>query len=222
MRRLFLVILTAFLVSCQMLPVISPPSLFTSEESFACPFPFLKEPHRLVHAIEFRMGGKAQSAIIGVTLANPFTGSVSCAIMTVEGIVVFEAEAKQNKIKVKRALPPFDSKNFAKNLIEDIKLIFFIPEGKLQQKGCLHDGSKVCRYLQKNGDWVDVIKSESGGKQVKRYTSSGVLKRHVLFNKTPKNIYRRIELEAYENMDYSLLMNLIEVQPLKTQAVKRK
>lgn len=222
MKRASLLLFVFLLFSCQTLPVIDSPLLLKNEKSFICPSPFLNKKYRMVHAIETRVGGKTQSSIIGVTVVDPVSRSISCAIMTAEGLVLFEAESGPDKFRISRALPPFDTEDFAKNMIEDIKLIFFMPEGKLQNRGYLHDGSKVCRYLQKKGDWIDVIESKSGDKQVNRYTSSGVLKRHVLFNKTPKNIYRRIELQAYENMDYSLLMNLIEIQPVKTQAVKRK
>jgi len=51
--------------------------------------------------------------------------------------------------------------------------------------------------------------------EIKRYSSTGALKRRILFNKTTKNIYQRIELQANELFDYSLLMNLIEAQPVK-------
>jgi hypothetical protein len=78
----------------------------------------------------------------------------------------------------------------------------------------LPDGATACRYLQKKGYSIDVIKDESSGLQIKRYSSSGALKRHVLFDKT-KNIYQRIELRAYETFDYSLVMNLIETKPVK-------
>lgn len=221
MKRLSLLILIIFLFSCQTLPVINPPSSLKKEKSFVCPAPFLKEKYRMVHAIEARMAGDTRSAIIGVTLADPVSRSVSCAIMTAEGMVLFEAETSLEGIKVSRALPPFDSENFAKNMVEDIKLIFLAPEGKVQNKGYLPDGSTVCRYLEENGDWIDVIENKFDGIQIKRYSSSGGLKRHIRFNKTTSN-YQNIELQADETFDYSLLMNLIEVQPVKKQAVIRK
>ena len=222
MKRLPLLIIIFFLFSCQTLPVIDSHVSSDDKNNFACPYPFLKEKYRFVHTIEAHVAGDMQSAIIGVTLANPSADSVSCAIVTAEGMVLFDAESGREAIKVNRALPPFDTGDFATNMIADIKLIFLAPEGKIQNKGYLTDGSTVCRYLEKNGDLIDVIESESDGKQVKRYTSSGALKRHVLFNKTTKNIYQRIELQAYETFDYSLLMNLIEAQPVKSRAVRRK
>ena len=221
MKRLSLLLIVFFLFSCQTLPVINSSSSSTDKKSFTCPFPFLREKYRLVHAIEARMAGDTRSAIIGVTLADPVSRSVSCAIVTAEGMVLFEAESKSGELKVTRALPPFDSENFAKNMIEDIKLIFLAPEGKIQAKGFLPDGIKACRYLQENGDWIDVIENKPEGMEIKRYSSSESLKRHVKFNKTKDNIYQNIELQAYETFDYSLLMTLIESQPVKTKILKK-
>lgn len=222
MTRVILLIPILFLLSCQTLPVIHAPSSLKDGKAFICPSPFLKGKYRLVHAIENRVSGQAQSSVIGITVADPVTRSLSCAIVTVEGMSLFEAESGPAIFKINRALPPFDSEAFANNMIEDIKLIFFIPEGKLQNKGYISDGSKACRYLQTNGDLIDVMENESDGVQIKRYSSSGRLKRHVLFGTTVKNIYQHIELRAYETFNYSLLMNLIEAQPVKTQMQKRK
>jgi hypothetical protein len=222
MKKLLFLILTVFLFSCQTLPVINSPVSSAGNKSFTCPSPFLKQKYRLVHAIETHMTGDMRSAIIGVTLADPADRSVSCAIMTTEGMILFEAESGMEGIKVNRALPPFDSTAFAKNMIEDIKLIFFTPEGQIIEKGNLPDGETVCRYKKENGDWIDVITDKSKGTEIKRYSSSGMLKRHVRFNKTAGNIYQRIELQANEQFNYSLLMTLIEAQPVRTKRFKRK
>jgi hypothetical protein len=222
MKRLSLLILIFFLFSCQTLPVINSPSSSTAEKSFTCPSPFLKEKYRLAHAIETRMAGNTRTAIIGVTLADPSTRSVSCAIITAEGMVLFEAESGPGGIKVNRAFPPFDSENFAKNMIEDITLIFFAPDGEVRTRGYLPDGSIACRYLEDNGDWIDVINNKLEGVQIKRYSSAGILRRQVNLKKTSGNIYRSIELQANETFDYSLLMTLIEAQPVKTKTIRRK
>ena len=217
MKGLPLLILTIFLFSCQTLPLINSPVSPADEKALTCPSPFLKEKCRLVHAIETRVSGKTQSAIIGITLADPSTRFVSCAIMTAEGMVLFEAESGPGTLKITRSLPPFDSADFAKNMIEDIKLIFFAPEGKIQKKGNLPDGAAVCRYLEENGDWIDVITDKSEVTAIKRYSSAGILKRQVKFNKTTGNIYQSIELQANETFNYSLLMTLIEVQPVGSE-----
>ena len=51
-------------------------------------------------------------------------------------MVLLEAQATPT-LEVIRALPPFDSGDFAKNMIEDIKLIFLAPDGDIRAKGIL-------------------------------------------------------------------------------------
>jgi len=220
MKGLPFLILTVFLLSCQTLPLINSPVSSAEEKALTCPSPFLKEKYRLVHAIETRVAGDTRSVIIGVTLADPSTRFISCAIMTAEGMVLFDAESGPGTLKVNRALPPFDSADFAKNMIEDIKLIFFSPEGKIQKKGNLPDGATACRYHEENGDWIDVLNDKSEGVTIKRYSSAGILKRQIKFNKTAGNIYQSIELQANETFNYSLLMTLIESQPVEGELLQ--
>ena len=226
MKRILFLVFIIFLTSCQTLPQTLPsinsPVSSTDQKAFACPYPFLKEKYRLVHAVETRMAGDTRGTIIGVTLADPLTRSVSCAIMTAEGMTLFEAESSPGALKVNRALPPFDSVDFAKNMIDDIKLIFFAPEGKLQIKGNLPDGADVCRYREGNGGWIDVSVNKSEGMEIKRYSSTGILKRQIRFIKSAGNIYQRIELQANEQFNYSLFMTLIEAQPVKNKLPQTK
>ena len=161
------------------------------------------------------MAGKTRNVIIGVTLIDPVSQSVSCAVLTAEGMVLFEAESTPEKLKVTRALPPFDSESFAENMLEDIRLIFLEPQGKLQNRGYFSSGERVCRYLKANGDWIDVAATKALKTEIKRYSSSGTLKRHVIYDKAEEDIYQLIELRASETMDYSLLMTLMEAQPIR-------
>ena len=57
--------------------------------------------------------------------------------------------------------------------------------------------------------------------QVNRYTSDGILKRQVKYGKTAGNIYQSIELRANEVFNYSLLMTLIEAQPVESEKMKK-
>jgi hypothetical protein len=217
MKGLSLFILPFLLVSCQALPkIVDAPIIPKGKKSLICPSPFLKEKTRLIHAIEVHMAGDVRSAIIGITLADPDKHSVSCAIMTAEGMVLFEAEESAGLLNVSRAFPPFDSGNFAKNMIADIKLIFFAPEGKIYQEGTLQNGAIACRWHKENGEWIDVSAHQQGNIDVQLYSAGGSLKRQVKFNnETGENIYQNIELYAKELPNYSLLMTLIEVQPVK-------
>ena len=217
MKVIRLLILTALLLtSCRTLPAINPIPPQAALQVSVCPSPFLKEPYRLVHAIETRMAGDTGGAIIGITVADPATRFISCAIITVEGLVLFEAEADA-ALKVKRALPPFDSKDFAQNMINDIKLIFFAPVGNIQTKGTLSDGGNICRWREKNGDWIDVIARLPEGIEINRYSAYGSPKRRIKLNRTSENVYQSIELTAKETFNYSLIMTLIEAEPIESE-----
>jgi hypothetical protein len=215
MKDIWLLILTALLlVSCSTLPAINPLLPQAQPKLSFCPSPFLKEPYRLVHAIEARMGGETQGAIIGITLVDPSTGFVSCAIMTPEGMVLLEAQASPT-LKIIRALPPFDSGDFAGNMIEDIKLIFLAPDGDIKEKGILPDGAEICRWQQKSGNWIDVIARQPEGMEINKYSSYGGWQRRIKLGRTSENIYSRIELTANEAFNYFLIMTLIEAEPLE-------
>ncbi|HPD57590.1 MAG TPA: DUF3261 domain-containing protein [Smithellaceae bacterium] len=208
-----LIILFLFVAGCQTLPVIKEP-LPSEKTSLACPFPFLHKPATLIHAIEARMAGSAKSAVIGITSANPATRELSCAIMTAEGMVLFEAKESAGTLHVSRALPPFDAPAFAQNMINDIKLIFFSPEGNLQKAGFLPTGDAVCRWRSQNAAIIDVREDGNDKVEILRYSSCGKLKRQIKFSNLANNYYQNIELHARELANYSLLMNLIEVQSL--------
>lgn len=209
-----LILIVLLLVSCQTLPVINSNSQHPELKNSACPSPFLKEPYRLVHAIETRVAGKTQGAIIGITVIDPATRFVSCAIMTAEGMVLLEARTTP-ALEVIRALPPFDSADFAKNMIEDIKLIFLAPDGEIKTKGILPDGRQACRWQAKSGDWIDVIAGIPEEIEINRYSECGSLQRRIKLHPTSDSSYQNIELAANETFNYSLKMTLIEAEPLK-------
>jgi len=200
MKCIPVLILIIFILSCQTLPLINPSGSGIKENTLTCPFPFLEGKYRLIHSIENRMFDETQSVIIGVTLVDSSTRNVSCAIITAEGMVLLEAESCKETLKINRALPPFDSENFAKNIIDDIKLIFLAPEGKLQEKGTLANGATACRYREENGDWVDVINGRVEGTAVKRYSPDGILKRHIKFNKSQETFIRILNCRHTKNL----------------------
>lgn len=217
MKCIYLFIVTIFLVSCQTLPTITPPIIPADQKNSSCPSPFLKEKYQLIHAIEIQAAGNTQGAIIGITVADPSNRFISSAIMTAEGMVLFEAQSDGEKLIVHRALPPFDSGDFAKNLIDDIKLIFFPPQGLMQNKGNLHDGSNACRWKEANGDFIDVIANTPEITEIKKYSSCGSLKRYIKLTQTLGNAYSSIELQGSEMVNYTLLMTLIESQRVEDE-----
>lgn len=212
MKFASLLIVFFLLISCQTLPAIKEPAS-QEQNVFICPHPFVQQKTTFIHSIEVQMSGNIKSAVIGITEVNPATLELACVIMSIEGMVLFEAREKEGFINVSRALPPFDSARFAKNMIEDINLIFFAPNGKPKIMGYLPEGKTVCRWCSDNSDIIDVVRDTKGFAEVKRYTSCGQLKRYVKFSNTPDAPYKKIDLHADELSDYNLIMTLIESRP---------
>jgi hypothetical protein len=182
-----------------------------------CPSPFFTKKTRFIHAIEARMSGEIKAVMIGVTLADPALRTLSCAIMSPEGMVLFEAFFGPSGMIVNRALPPFDAADFADNMMDDIALIFLKPSGAVMQKGVLAAGEAVCRRHKNQGGWIDVLQRRDGRIQVRRYSEGGSLKRSVTLAGGPFNPYSTIELHALELVNYTLMMTLIESEAVQDE-----
>jgi hypothetical protein len=213
MKYISLLIIIAFFASCSTMPAITEPMIPATQKKLTCPSPYLKGKYQLTHAIEINAAGNAQGAIIGITVVDPPARFVSCAIMIAEGMVLLEAQLSGESLIVHRALPPFDSGDFAKNLIDDIKLIYFAPEGLMLKKGNLDDGSTACRWQEENGNFIDVVAHKTEITEIKKYSECGSLKRHIKLMQVSGNPYSSIEVKGSGIVDYTLLMTLIDAQP---------
>ena len=198
------------LAACSSLPVIQPVSGPPTNRNVSCPSIFVRESTRFIHSIEVQASGRTQAVMIGITLLNPAVRSVSCAIVTPEGLSLFEASSAEGKVSVGRALPPFDAPDFAENMMADIGLIFLTPQGVLDRQGIFNDGRAVCRWHRKEGGWIDVSKSAEGPGRIERYTERGRLERSVTIVSDGDRAYSAIELHASDLISYSLNMSLIE------------
>lgn len=210
MKRLILLTGALLMVSCAALPAINPPAA-SPEKRIVCPCPYPQTPSRFIHAIEVHRGNQAVTALIGVTVIDPARRTVSCALMSTEGMVLFEAAAESGRLIVHRALPPLDSMDFARGMMSDIELLFLAPGEAPAQKGILEDGQEVCRYPIQDG-WLDVSAKPGGPIRIRSYFEDGGLKRSVTLSGGMMNPYGAIELQASGIFKYALRMNLIEAE----------
>ncbi|MBT8369908.1 MAG: hypothetical protein KJO34_03030 [Deltaproteobacteria bacterium] len=222
MNYKFLVLITACsIVACSSLPQVYPVGDSTvPQPQQACSNLFPDGKWQFLHSIEATLPGGNKGFVMGLTVISSSNRSARCVIMTLEGLVVFDAQYDR-QIDIKRAISPFDSKEFAAGLLKDIKLIFFEPTGNLIASGLLNNGSTVCRY--RNSDRiVDIILHEDHSWEIRQYlynftlvrTVHGVFAdgRHVAGRTA---ISKRIELKAHVSQGYALTMNLVEAIPLK-------
>lgn len=139
-----------------------------------CRRPFLPERYRLVHALETETPDGGRGTAIGVLVADPRTRGFRTVMMTIEGFVLFDAEAGETLI-VHRAVPPFDKPAFAEGLAGDLRLAFFPPGGEPTSWGAGEGGAPACRYGRADGGFVEVLTKEDGGTIIRLYNAGHAL-----------------------------------------------
>lgn len=207
-------VLLFFLVSCATDNQLRLPDLESAENrqgKGTCAEFFPVGKWQFVHSIVFSMGNGVSSTVIGVT---SLTGTeIESALVTVEGLTLFEAVYHADNIEIKRAVPPFDNAEFAEGLIRDVRAVFQSPTGSDVQIGYLVGTTPVCRYTDVDGAITDVLTVDGDCLQIKRYTPEFILDRSIVMKSCRKDgsvlIPEYIELEIPGRSGYSLKMTLI-------------
>ena len=179
-----------------------------------CRRPFLPGKYRLVHALETVMSDGAKRTAIGVLVADPRTRGFRTALMTIEGFVLFDAEAGETLI-VHRALPPFDAPAFAEAMAEDIRLAFFSPGGEPAAWGEGEGGALVCRFERADGRLVEVRTIEGGVTGIRLYgTGQEVRKRVEMTPPERPGLADTLEIRGSGWPPYTLRLRLLESEAL--------
>jgi hypothetical protein len=179
-----------------------------------CQRPFLPAKYRLVHAVEAMLPGGGTATAIGVLVADPWSGSFRSVLMTIEGLVLFDVESGTIP-RVHRAVPPFDSPAFARQMAEDISLAFFAPGGEPAAWGQGEKGFRGCRFARTGGGFVDLLKDEGGVREIRLYgTGQELLKRvKIPFLERP-GLADELEIRGCGWPCYALRLRLIEAEEI--------
>ncbi len=205
------------IISCAQLPKVGPLNDQTDLElQTRCGAMFPHGKWQFVHSLEAELMGNKKVYFMGVTVTSSIHKTIECVIMTLEGLVLFEA-GRDRELIIKRALHPFDKNGFAKGLMKDIQLIFFKPEGPLIESGMLENGSFVCRHQGPEGGVIDIIASLDNTFEIRRYSEDLQLIRTVKARdfKNKKSYHEwpvpgGLSLTAYGVHKYRLTMTLVD------------
>jgi len=171
------------------------------------------------------MPGGRNASVIGIIDISSDVETIHCIIMSIEGLVLFDG-VYRGEVVINRGIQPFDSKEFAKGLINDIRMVFFPPVGEPAGTGVLSNGSHVCRYRHDAMTIVDVIIDPNHDWEIRQYRN-GNLNRSVkaylkerAIDGVQKAFPGRIELAVKEKPGYALTLRLIRAEPLSSDIVK--
>ena len=209
------------LISCSTLPSLKPVDRAARTDlPQTCRRLFPNGKWQFVHSIEAVMPGGHRGLVMGVTVISSRDKSAHCVLMTIEGLVVFDARYDKQLV-INRAVAPFDNEGFAAGLISDIQLIFFMPQGPLAEIGNDPNDASVCRYQNPDGRIVDLVINADHSWHIRHYNAQQRLSRTVdAFFTKPKSdgngpdFPDRLELRAHDAAGYTLIMDLVEAIPL--------
>lgn len=205
--------LLILLCACTHLPVLQPVDAdrrVSVEKDCRSRFP--QGRWQLVHTIGVRLDGGRQATFTGVVVLSTMDRSIHCVLMTLEGMVLFEAAHDGQQTTVKRAFGPFANPHFAQGVIADIRLLFFEPEGGVIAVGTTGDVTRGCRYQGPNETVVDLMASAEGGWRMRQYDGQGrELRRITADAGDSRGISPRMVIDAGGGRHaYRLTMNLVE------------
>lgn len=209
--------LCLLLGACTHLPAIQPmdvarrPCLETD-----CQSHFPQGRWQLVHNIGARLHGGKQATFTGVVVLSTRDQSIHCVLLTLEGMVLFEAVDDGQKTAVRRAFGPFDNDHFAQGVMADIRFLFFKPEGLLIATGTYGDGTPGCRYQGPGETIVDLVELADGGWRMRQYDGRGTeLRRMTADRVDSRGISPRMVIDAGSGrQSYRLSMDLVEAVAL--------
>lgn len=205
------------LAACVRLPeiIIDPASAAGGFEP-ACRMPFPRGAWQLQHTIDATVRGRAMGRLVGVMVLSAPERSIQCALMTIEGLVLFSARY-DGRLTVERAVDPFDQPGFADGLIDDLILIFLAPE-TAGRYGRTADDDLICRYPHADHQITDIVVRDPDHWIINRYDDQGRLLRRVSAEREDagrSGIARHITLESRSASDYRLALTLIEAVPIQ-------
>ncbi len=212
-----LLILLLGLSACAARQQLSLPQLTADAgEVKGCESVFPQGRWQFVHAIDYFMANGSGSTVIGVTsLAGD---EISCALMTVEGLTLFEAVDRPKGLEVRRAVPPFDKPAFAEGLMADVRTIFRAPAPATMQYGRAAGNIPTCRYTGVDGRIIDILPGADGCWQIRSYSANHTMNRSVTGRSCRKKgaslIPEHLELRGFGHTDYTLKMTLIQAENL--------
>jgi hypothetical protein len=179
-----------------------------------CATLFPQDRWQFVHAIAFRMANGTHGNALGVLVLN--NREVRCALMTVEGLTLFEARSPEaGALEVMRAVPPFDKRDFAAGLMRDVRTMFQLPSGKARY-GLLADGTAVCRYVA-DSQVTDILPREDGCWRIVTYsegTKVRTINAYACTTVASAVIPHSLELTASGPAGYSLDLRLLSAERL--------
>lgn len=223
MKRLVTIwISAALLFSCMArLPKLTPDDANPLAWQRSCQAVYPVGDFQVTHRIDAAVAGAGPMTLLGITVFSTSRQTLRATLMTLEGFVLFSAE-DDGDIRVLRAVPPFDKKAFAHGMLEDLRLLFFLPKARVYETGWNPEKNRTCRYHLDEGARADVTLLPDGGWNLGRYDPGGRLERTLEFREPLQRMVgfsRKTRLTRHGRPGYILNLTLVEAKSRSDAAI---
>jgi hypothetical protein len=169
---------------------------------------------QFVHIIEAAPPNRQKYTLTGVVRVSSENRTLHCVLLTLEGLILFEADVGRN-VSILRALPPFGKPGFSRGLINDLMLIFLPPEAPPEICGDMPTGAYACRYPEHSGAIRDILMFPGESWEVRRYNSRGGLEKtlkpvDMRADGQPPFLPDQMILKTHGMLGYDLVLTLVE------------
>ena len=193
-------------------PIVHPSG---PEHRQRCSLPFPVAPVRCINAIEAQLPDGKKMTLIGITVSDPGERAVRAAIMTIEGLLLFDASTRNDVITLYRALPPFDGPEFRSALLRDVQFLLLAPACEPQQCGILDNGASICRYGLAGGMAIDVIVAPDNSWELQEYKKGAGATRTAKGAPAAGGLPGAAVLQGLQPQPYVLQLRPISSEPAK-------
>lgn len=174
---------------------------------------FSQHEFTVVHRVDYLYKKDSKISFIGVTKANPLKYSYRSILLTVEGMIVFDAEMSGGDLTVHHVAPSIDSTEFIKGLLDDVAFIFFSPHGDPLWTDKSLQGETTCCWLAPEGGAIKMTVRDKGGWTINNYSKNGKLLKEVRALPPFVNTFSRyVKLKSFGKVKYSIELALIEIR----------
>jgi hypothetical protein len=213
-RTAFLGLFLVLGIACQpLLRPDRPPGSPVPPDTESCSIPYPKNSFRAIHAIDISLPLGRQSTVIGIIIADLSSGRLRTTLLSLEGLVLFDATSVNRVTQIHRALPPLDTGAFAENLITDVKFLFWPENSTANISAWRKNGTTTCRRTISPAGILETRSDGSGARILRQYDEKGKLIREATASGpvSPEGFPQKMRLQVYRGIgDYSLSLELVE------------
>ncbi len=205
-----IVLLALILEACATVPVYKP---LNPQRAKACPDILPNQPFRAVHQIEMESAHTGKSIFIGAAKCEPAREALQAVLMSVEGMVLFDAEVKKGGLRVISAFPPLNDPAFARGLMVDVSFVLLKSVGAPLETGSDEHGLSACRWSTENGSIIEQAFMRDGTVRIRHYDDKRrITKEALAFPPFDRGLPSQTRLRAFGPAKYSINLILMDVE----------